>query len=50
MIDVFNLAPHAFNALLLLIIGFMIKHALRNIEYRITRIENTFFVTREKKI
>lgn len=35
--------PNGINIMLILIVGFFIKHELHDIKTRITRIENTFF-------
>lgn len=43
MFDAQTLIPHAFNAILLTVVGFLIKSKLDDICQRITRIENTFF-------
>lgn len=48
MIDLTWLAPHAFNAVLLCIVGFLIKNKLNDVCERITRIENTFFIKEGK--
>ena len=42
-LDIHTLIPHAFNAILLTVIGFLIRNKLGDICQRITRIENTFF-------
>lgn len=42
-----SLLPHGFNAILIVVIGFLLKNKLRDIECRITRIENTFFKTED---
>jgi len=42
--DAVGLIPHAFNAILLAVVGYLIKSKLDDICGRITRIENTFFL------
>jgi hypothetical protein len=37
------LIPHGFTALLVVVVGFFLKHELNDIKHRIVRIENTFF-------
>ena len=47
-LDVQALIPHGFNAILIAVIGFLIKGKLSDICDRITRIENTYFSKNEK--
>lgn len=42
MMNVETLLPHAFNGILILVIGFLLKHELQDIKSRIVRIENIF--------
>jgi hypothetical protein len=43
------LLPHAFNAILMVVIGFFLKHELNDIKSRIVRIEDTFFPRKQKE-
>jgi hypothetical protein len=38
-----TLIPNGFNALLVILVGFLLRNKLKDIECRLTRIENTFF-------
>lgn len=38
-----TLAPHAFNAILILVVAFLLKHELHDIKCRIVRMENMYF-------
>lgn len=42
MIDFNTLLPHGFNAILILLVAFLLKHELSDIKSRIVRIENLF--------
>lgn len=48
MIDPLNsLIPHAVNTVLILVIGFLLKHELNDIKTRIVRMENKFMNGKE---
>lgn len=45
--DHYGIILTAFNGVLIVVVGYLIRHTLANIEHRIMRIENTFFRTPE---
>lgn len=48
MNDLSSLLPHGFNAILILLVAFLVKHELNDIKSRIVRIENTFFPAKKE--
>lgn len=44
-----SLLPHGFNAILILLVAFLVKHELHDIKSRIVRMENTFFPAKKEE-